>query len=54
MKKERKMHNLHEDHQQEGKSSTVGTVEKTDMACISALTQEGILEMDEEGDLEDK
>ena len=38
----------------EGKIISATTVEKTGMVCISALTQEDILEMDKEEVLEGK
>ena len=49
MKSEHKMLN-----HREGKSISATTVEKMGMVCISALTQEDILEMDKEEVLEDK
>ena len=53
MKRECKMLNHHEDHR-EGKSISATTVEKMGMVCISALTQEDILEMVREEVLDDK
>ena len=53
MKKECKMMHSHEDNQ-EGRIISATTVEKTGMVCISAHTQEDILEMDKEEVQEDK
>ena len=54
MKKEcRMMHSRRVDNK-EGRIISATTVEKTGMVCISALTQEDILEMDKEEVLEDK
>ena len=44
----------HRKDHREGKSISATTVEKTGMVCISALTQEDILEMAREEVLEDK
>ena len=53
MKKEcRMMHSREDNH--EGRISSATTVEKMGMVCISALTQEDILEMVKEEVLEDK
>ena len=53
MKSEHKMLNHCEDHR-EGRSISATTMEKMGMVCISALTQEDILEMAREEVLEDK
>ena len=53
MKSEHKMLNHHKYHQ-EGRSISATTMEKMGMVCISALTQEDILEMAREEVLEDK
>ena len=53
MKKEcRMMHNREDNH--EGRIISATIVEKMGMVCISALTQEDILEMVKEEVLEDK
>ena len=46
------MHSREDNH--EGRIISAITVEKTGMVCISALTQEDILEMVKEEVLEDK
>ena len=53
MKREHKMLNHHEKHR-EGRNISATIVEKMGMVCISALTQEDILEMAREEVLEDK
>ena len=54
MKRECKKQNLCKDLHQEGKSTLAKTVGKTDMVCIFAPIQEGILVMAKEEDLEDR
>ena len=53
MKKECRMMHSREDNK-EGRIISAITVEKMGMVCISALTQEDILEMVKEEVLEDK
>ena len=54
MKSEHKMLSSRRVDNKEGRIISATTVEKTGMVCISALTQEDILEMDKEEVLEDK
>ena len=54
MKSEHKMLSSRREDNKEGRIISATTVEKTGMVCISAHTQEDILEMDKEEVLEDK
>ena len=54
MKSEHKMLSSRREDNKEGRIISATTVEKTGMVCISAHTQEDILEMDKEEVQEDK